>query len=176
MTSEQLMHDFFNKDDNNKDIPCTVVLDTGNIHNFVFDKFIGDPVSITENSFIMGNILIEKWVALINTASKKCEIKIDQLKILEDMDSVAIEKLFIKLPRKMLVSISSIAIIEQSAHLYLEGDDQCGNIHSVDHEDLLNIFPHWKRFYSSALSGFFSTPPLIKGTIGNLNQDDNNEE
>jgi hypothetical protein len=152
----------------------TVVLNNGAIHNFAFEELL---FTSAEDFCIAGNILLEKHIALVETVSGKCDVRVDKYEILNEItDLVQIDRIFIAVPRRMIISPASIAVVEEAGCGYFRGEDKDGRYIDMGHQKILEVLPHWNHFYSKELDGFYTHPPLIKGQIGIMKKDQDGDQ
>lgn len=160
------------QDSFHKDRSYTVVLKSGSTHNLVLNGLMEESFSNTDKFVLSGNIAIEKVIALIEqrVGSGKCDVEVgfwDEISKRKEANVIQVDRIFVRVPRAVMIPSDNIGLIEESAFRYFESADFIGQEVKLDNKDIMKKLPHWKNYYSLDLDGFFSTPPIIKGQMPN---------
>lgn len=134
----------------------SVILDCGSTHNVVVDKI--------NNFFIIGRIAIERILYMyIEKEQLECEFGIcESMAVLEELKEKNIleaTKIFIALPRAVVIPLSHISLVEEGPFSHLESHDPLGADVIFDKDAIAKISLF--KSYRAENGGFFSNPVII---------------
>ena len=138
----------------------------GSTHNIV--------VREKGNQNLFGNIALERIIAMYDVKNKpKCEFgfyeNVQQLERNKEINVIEATRVFICLPRIVIIPYDNIGLLEEGPFPFLESANSTGNEVKIDDKIILDKFPSFKPYYSSEVGGFFQSPVLIKSS-GNVVQ------
>jgi len=144
-----------------------VLKKSGGTHN-VLVKELGE-----KNLF--GNIAIERHIYMFDTKNKpKCEFgfceNIQQLEGKKDINVIEATRVFLSLPRIVIIPYDNLGLLEEGPLSYIESSNTIGSEVKIEDKLILDKFPIFKPYYSKEVGGFYQNPVLVKKPSSNMIQ------
>jgi len=137
----------------------------GSTHNVVV-KELGE-----HNLF--GNVALERLIYMYDKKGQaKCEFgfceNIQQLEENKAVNIIEATRVFLCLPRIVIVPLDNLGLLEEGPFPYIESTNSIGTEVKLEDKLILDKFPMFRPYHSKEIGGFYQSPVLIKKSSSNM--------
>jgi len=141
------------------DTVFSVVLNKGSTHNIV--------VRGKGEMNLFGNVAIERIIFMFDRPNQsKCEFgfceNVQDLENKRDINIIESTRVFVSLPRIVIIPYENIGLLEEGAFAYIESKNSIGTEIILDDKIVLDKLPIFKHYHSVEIGGFYQNPILTK--------------